>query len=424
MVIIMSVILTTSPAAKVFSKNHVSYRIQSSSYSGLDNYRVVVRVLFEKSYLSGTFEQIAELEDTPTKDFTTFNIQAILDAALLENTSLQVPDITGGTPYLADNIRRYRISYAEKYGQPATLTSFTLADIGAVIYGGIDQQLFATEDYLSNISNSNSFFTWQPDGQKVSTAQAAYLAWHNYTGGSVDVNYNFTAYGEDGNVVETGVPVSITVAADRTAVLPVGYTQLGISAANSLKYRITVLNSFDDSSLAPLRNFYIDRTPAHCERSLLWYNSFNQPETLRLTGRTAIGLDIEREEYRRVLPYGFSPLHGELLQHSAKWGNTFTYRTGYLRKAEVDALQDMLIRNLFFEISEDGYFRMHLTGKRYAITECLQYLHSLDFSAQRSISPINFSRVSLSANAAGGFWELNNTGYWLTAAGGKWELPN
>lgn len=419
----MSVALVTYPPAKVLSKNPILYQVQSTAFSGLNNYRIVFRVLFEKTYASGTYEQIVELEDTPDGDgFTTWNIQAIIEATLIENTVLQVPDISDNTSYLADNIRRFKIEFAEKYGSPAVIQSFTASSVSSAIHGGIDMQIFADTDYINGIDISNPFLTWLPDGQKVSSKQAVYLTWHNYTGSTVGLIREASVYNANNVLVQTITPDETSVGINRSLVVPIGPEQLGITDPDAVKYTVSFLDSLTgDAPVSGDRTFYIDKNPAHCERSALWFNSFNQPETLRLTGRTTVALSIDRQEFTRTLPFNYSPIIGEIMQHSADWANTFTYRTGYLRKKEVDALQDLLVRNLLFEITDDGYYRMHLTDKKYHISECLQFLHQLQMEAVRSLKAINFSRVAISGTPAG-HWELSNTGFYLTASGGRFEL--
>ena len=420
----MSLSLITSPPTKVFSKNPIIYKIQSTSYSGLDNYRVVIRVFFETILNSGTFTQIVEIEDTPDENgFTSWPIQAIIESAMMENTSLQVPVIDSNTPYLADNTRRFRIEYAEKYGQPAAIQSFTAASNVTAIHGGIDMHVFADTDYIAGITVANPFLTWMPDGQKVSLSQAAYLSWYNYKGSTVGLTLSWSAFSALGVVIQSGSYTNVSVDNGRTLVLPVGPKELGITNADAVKYRVTMIDTNDgDNSVAPAITYYIDRKPTHCERSILWFNSFNLPETLRLTGRTTISLNISRQNFHRTLPNDFNPLDGEILQHNADWSAGYIYRSGYLRKSDIDALQDMLIRNILFEITSDGYYRMHLTDKKYNITECLQFLHQLQFSGIRSIRPINFSRVAISSSSSGAFWVISNTGYYLTASGGRYEL--
>lgn len=420
----MSVALVTYPPARVFAKNPISYQVQSTGYAGLANYRVVLRIHFEKVFESGTFEQLAEIEDIPDGDgFTTWNVQAIIDAALEENTILQVPAINSTVAYIADNRRRFYIEYAERYGQPATTQAFTASDTSTAYHGGIDMQVFPDLDYLATRDTSNNIFSWMPDGQKVAVNQPAYIAFFNNNTPPAEQFLRWRAYNALGVQVETGIDtLGFSVQEGETVVIPCGYTQLGISNDTTKKYTIEL--SVDEVGDTPIHSgiitFYVDQKPAHCERSLLWFNSFNMPETLRLTGRTSTSLEVDRQEFIRTLPYGYNVLDGELLQHSADWFNTSTYRTGYLRKTEVDALQDMLIKNILFEIADESYYRMHLTGKKYQITECLQFLHSLELEAVRSLKPINFSRLAIPATQ--GYWELSSDGYYQTATGGRYEL--
>ena len=115
-------------------------------------------------------------------------------------------------------------------------------------------------------------------------------------------------------------------------------------------------------------------------------------------------------------------------QYAQDFENIFTYRTGYKSRIEIEALQEMLIENQAYEIFQSGYVPLFITDKKFDITECLQFLHALQFKAVRSLKRINYSNSLIPCDGAlpicgPSNWQSPEDECWNTPNGLNWEGP-
>jgi len=179
-------------------------------------------------------------------------------------------------------------------------------------------------------------------------------------------------------------------------VFPVNYLIISIQNNVVLKFTIRIVDgtsAYDSGSpvyLSPLRTYYVDYDYYDTVKTLLYLNSFFLPETLRLTGEQKKDLQVSRQISQRILEANYSTVSKEVEQFDFDWDNVWTFRTGHIRKAEVDALQELLIYNSAYEITETGYRPLLLDGRRYEIENSLEFLNSLEFSAVRALKAVNY----------------------------------
>lgn len=399
-----------------------------------DNLKVYLDVLFESEYESGIFAIAARLENTIDEDgYVRYDLQYILDKEFrLSMAEPPLPAYDNDSVVIADNLRRYILRYRESYdGIDAADAAWQLTDKQLVMIGGISQPLFAQANYFSQITNESSFLTWYPDKKVVGRKQIEYLPWYNYLGfevstpGPGDVTgFRIIAYDEDGQELSSNLRGIGTVADSHTVLLPVGPEQLSLDAATA-KYTIRVqreiFNPGDGGTsitfYSPLRTFYVDRDYYDEERYLQYINSFGCPVTVRCVGAHTEELSIRRLNTTRLLSDIYPALR-EVYQYDQDFTQPLTYRTGFLSKKEAIALQEMLVQNYTYELLDQSYYPIHITDESFGITQTRQELHQVEFTAQRSLNPVNFSgEATIMVDMAE--WELVGAeGSWLTT------LPN
>lgn len=437
----MALALSISPEAVSLSKNQVHVRLLSTSHSGLDNYRAVLRILFEDVYASGTFTQVAEIEAIPDSNgFSNFYIQKILDAELHENTPFRVPDLEDPHPYTTDTKRRYKIQYLEKYGDPQVEQAATTSSALSVLLGGVDIHYAGLYNFFDNVDADNSLLTYMPTGKVIARDQKDVITFLNHTGSTKYFGIAVRQYDVTGteigsvNYLHTGIADgpedAVGLVAWACAVFPVGPEKLSISS-NAVKYTVQVyeMNIFTATPVAAqsqVFTYYVSEIYQEQPFDLIWFGSFHNPHILRCTGRKRTRLTIERLISERVTEWGYDPHVGQQYQHDRNFNQQFTYRTGSLRPDDVDALQELLIENKLLEHATDGnYYRLRLTENTYDILETRTSPNYLDFNAVRSLAPGNYMKVRSAAVPPAGenVWEQNDNGYWdLNTGNGYWEL--
>lgn len=396
-------------------------------------YAIIMDVFVERVYGSGEYIHSASLEAVPNADSEAwFDLSSVLHKeGLLGLPDPPLPVWDSATPYLAPTLRNYYVRISELTGLAVNVQ---VLDIKQFYLGGIAQNLFAEYDFFATLNNANSLITWTPDGKEVAPGQNEWLAWYNYgetaalakieltiisPAGSTDTNY---VYQNNGVSVPPGgillFPVGLQVMLD------------AISVTNDTVVKYTVRVVTNDSTpeantyLSQPRSYYIDRRYYEDVRYLQYLSGFYLPETLRCTGIFGTELEVDREESQRVLTPDYASTTTEQFQHAQDWRNYFRYHTGYMRRFDLDALQELLIYGRAYEVYAQGYIPLLLKGKSFPIHETTQNLYSAQIQAEPALRQINYSNLNipLDTDAAEEGWLLVAGDYWRTVFGQIWKL--
>lgn len=395
------------------------------------NYKVFLDVFFESSFESGTFEKVVELDSEMDEDgIVTFNIENIIHSETKESLSNPpLPVFDNDELFLSDTLRRYYVRYREDYD--GISPSWTTVDIKNIVCGGIAQNLFADFDFFTNLAANNSLLSWYPDGKYVSTDQPEYIHWYNYTGSTQNIVLEVKRYGASGLInsfyaFDTGSPIDIEDS--KIISIPAGYDQLDINNTNCLKYTVRVVDASSDweggspSYFSQERNYYVDYKYYEEKRYIQYLNGFCLPETMRCIGAFSNQLNVTREESRKILTPDYSSTFTEKFQHEEEFENRFTYRTGFLTRYEVDALQEAMIYNKIYEVYDYGYIPLFNEDKKFDIYDTLQDLFSIEFKATPALYGRTYSNLNIPLSDDQEGWALVAGDYWRTRFGLKWAL--
>lgn len=402
-----------------------------------DNYRVLVEVMFEKTYMAGDYERVAQLEGYPENDtgYLRFDLSSILAANCHATRAEPLVPVFGTSDVaVADNLRRYYVRYAEDYGEPAETQDWEYLAVKYAMDGGVSQAVHAESGYLGYLSAldaSNSFLTWMPDGKELGLEQPEFLPWYNYSGGSKEAVLQVVRYNVDTGAAATTLYVyegnGVTVRPMETLLIPVGPDALGVTFDDEhYKYAVRVVDASSDYEggdpeyLSEARTYYLDREYSEALRYLQYLNSFGVPDTWRCTGEWSKRLIVQRQTAVRPLQSGYS----ETASDNFQWGRTFDpvfiYRTGYLRKGEAEVLQELLISGELYDVATDGYIPLRLTENRFDVTSTYEDRHAYQLAAQPRLSMKNFSKRAQSVGAADTWQEVDSTS-WFDALQIAWQ---
>jgi hypothetical protein len=443
----MAISITTAPGTINLSKNPIYVRFTSSSYSGLDNYRVVLRVEFETVYNSGSYTQVAEIESQPNSaGITSFDIQSILDTCLERYTTFQVPDLTAPQPYASDTLRRFRLKYLEKYGTPQEEQALTVSSAYRVLLGGVDRHYFGLYDFFSNLTADNSLLTYIPTGKQIARNQPETLAHIRHQ--SLTGYYAFLRvrqFAVDGTLISQFDKYRLTLTYDallfldtyEPGIFPTGPAALGIDT-NAVKYTIQVFavgslstpggleESGSPVAASQVYTYYITDEYQEQPSDLIWYNAFRVPQILRCTGQKRNRLQVERSFSEHITSFGYDPVTLSNLQHSREFNNRYAYRSGAMRPDDVDALQELLIENKLLEYNKDGnYYRLRITDNNFDIAETRRSPNYIEFNAERALAPGNYMKLRpfVASAETASLWQQNDNGFWeLNTSAGFWQL--
>jgi len=410
-----------------------------------DNYRFLFEVFFESSYQSGTFRRVASLHGVPDVDGrVVFNIEDILRAQFAESESAPpIPEWGLAEPVLADNFRRYYVRYAESYGTPPAVQAWQNLAINRVLDGGISQQRFADSDLFSSLNAQQAFLTWMPDRKVVGMGHPEYLGWYNHTGATVQALLELTYYLPDGSsttVYRFDLPSKVDVPAGEVLILPVGYSALGLdnfagSDSGTRKYTLRVVDAASDweggspTYLSQPRTYHVDRNTYLHERHIVYLNGFGLPEVLRVLGHYQVELSLTRMESLRVLDVDYQSARGEYAQYDVDWAPRFVYRTGFHRRAEVDAMQELLIYARAYEVYDDKYIPLRVLEDEFRVIDTENLLHTLEFTIEPRLKVKNYQNANIQFGLVTGdcgpnTWQTpDGIDCWKDVYGLPWQTP-
>lgn len=364
-----------------------------------DNYKVKFEVCFQSIYEAGTFESVLQSEAQPDADgMIRLNLQKTIHKECLK--SLPNPPVPpfGLTEIIeADNIRKYYIRYAEAEGEIETVGAYIDTSVQEVLLGGIDKETFAYTDYLSQLSENQSFLTWQTPQREVTEGQTDFLNWYNYSDIEKSVVLELRRFSPSGELSKRYLFDAFPhtkVGAKKTAIIPINTEFFAIEDSLAFAVRVVDGTSPYDSGnptyLSSEVTYTLDFDYHESLRHLVFLNSFFLPETVKLTGVLTKDLEVDRQLSATIVQDGYRATDKDMAQNDFDWENVYIYRSGYISKIEADALQQMLIYNYVYEVGELNYRPLLIEGKKFKITETLKFLHSIEFTAVRALKAENY----------------------------------
>lgn len=388
-----------------------------------DNHRVIVEVMWEDGYESGGFVRVASLQPAQNQGVIWIDLEDILTAQWQASQASPPIPLDTANAARADNVRRYYVRYTEASGNPLTYGEYAATGVKLCMWGGVGKRLWSQGNYLESISDLNSLLHWIPSGKSVSPKQPEWLAWYNYTGATQTLRLKLVKT-DDTNTDAAPVylaPVSpLTVKAGETALFPVGIEALMLDPETVRKYTVRVQrNSGED--LSPPRAYHVDTLYYEDLRILQYINGFGIPETLRCSGRVLQTLNIDRSETRLALSSFYAGTDSERYQWDFEGEPIFTFRSGYLQKQAVHALQELFLYNEVWELLSPGKWRaMAVLARSMRVTETGQQLHFVEFQATPRMGMGNYDNtiqggdgdwntLPVEAEMAGiSYWEIND----------------
>jgi hypothetical protein len=397
-----------------------------------EGYEIILDIFVEREYGSGEYTHSASLSAAPNQDSKAwFDIAPVLhNESLLGLPDPPLPVWGTDAPYLAPTLRNYYVRLIELNGEATTAT---IGDTKQVMLGGIAQNLFAEYDFFSALNADNSLLSWRPQEAEVAPDEQHYIGWFNYTGAVAEIKLELIIQTASASETEFIYPNNgIDAPENGILIIPVGLATLltaaGITNDAVQRYTIRVVTNDSDPEgvityLSQPRSYYVDRRYYEDVRTLQYLNGFYLPESLRCIGSFRQTIEIDRQESARILTPDYTATTTEVFQFSENWSQYFTYRTGFLRRFELDALQELLIFGKAYEVYETGYIPLLLKGKGWNIHETGQNLYSADIETTPALRGINYSNINIQViTEQEDGWELASSDYWRTVAGLVWQL--
>lgn len=407
-----------------------------------NNYRVLLEVFAFAGYDDGPGERVAQLQGHPDPDGVVwFDLSSVLAGFVRDSRAEPLcPAYGTPLPVRADNIRRYYYRATEEYGDPPVVQPWVYGTVRRVMDAGVSQSIFAEGDYLGGITSDTSLLTWQADGQRVKPGDELWLPWYNYTGADKSLVLERTLWSATTGLAlntaympldETIPPVAVArCKAGQVIQFPLRDALDASAYDDGAVHKVTVRVVDGDSdwdtgspvALSGSRTYYLDWAYHESERLVQWINSFGTVETLRCTGDFTKQFKTERQVARRNLAPGADVYATDTFQFGRSYRPTFTYRTGYIRRADAETLQEMLLAGDIYDVSAGGYVPLRVLTDSWRVTETQEDLHAYEFEAALRLDLVNFSKRPATTDG-GEVWQEPSGAAWLDALALPWELP-
>lgn len=213
--------------------------------------------------------------------------------------------------------------------------------------------------------HTNRFLSWQPDHKVVGAYQEDYLYFllnfspvPAYIRLRVDVSYTDAT----SEIIYPLQPIQ-NVPFGRVLCVPVGMPVLCGGLTKSVLNYQTYLVDGEESRISEKRTFWPDRRPRRQDRCLLFSNSFQVYDTLRLTGEASENHKVQRYYADRERPVGANADFSELFMIDKIGERELVISTGYFdrdSKEVLPYLSELLLAEEWYLISEKGHEPLEL----------------------------------------------------------------
>lgn len=358
----MAVTTIIQPANVTFSANDIYFKLQSS-YSGDDfpaNYAIIVEIKMRPNPgVLDPYDEIMKLELRPDADgYVDFNISSVIDKAI--RSKFEIPPIPDESnfqdPYISPITYQYALTYAERSGNPPELSEWSVLGDGEyfAVLGGIDRTKWH-RTYLADITSGDikCIFSRNITNRKVGRNQLHWINWWNPTSGSVSAYCEFKIYDDSMTLVSTVTSGTASVPAYQPVCFP------GVFSINlgTLVPRMVTMQIKGAGDLSPVIRFLIDNNEYDNNRDLIYLNSYNVPDGIRCIGDFTREINTQRQKSNNLEGVnGVATSKREVQQVGVDWNHVYTYRTGYITKQELEALDEMFVVNMVWEMY-DGLWR-------------------------------------------------------------------
>lgn len=385
----MSVSVILEPGDATFSANDIYYKLQSSydSTSFPPNYAIMVDILLRpQPGVSMPYDTLVTLQLRPDpQGVVDFNISSILDRAI-RNTYDEPPIPTTAQlqdPYVSPITFQYAVNVWERSGIPPDETSYVNINEGWVVLGGIDRTKWY-RTYLDDIvlGSSKCIFSRLITNKKILPSQLHWVNWYN-PGAATTAYAEYKVYDDSGALVLTDTGSSVSVPECTPVAFPGIYSvNMGVVIP-----RMVVMTIYAGGGAAspPIR-YMVNHNYQRNERQLIYLNGYNLPEGMVCTGEFSREVETDRQKSVAMDQInGISTTKREKYQIGVDWANIYTFRTGYISKAEKELLDEMFVVNMVWEYRDNVFQSLDLIDNSLLFLDTNSILDALEFQASDAV---------------------------------------
>lgn len=339
-------------------------------------YEMRALVYFEKEYLSGAFEMVADLNCVIDNDSKAFlDVSDVVDAEI-ENSWNQYPvPWTEEMIYKAPNLRRYYVKFIESWTGETEMPSI-ISDTLFAHWGGVSTDDQMMGDPISLITATNNFLTWWPDGKRIGETQEDWLGWMNLQD---DATFEVVVIITSDGAEYEDVLQTIDLKRFETLILNTGWTannlQSFIPGLTPQKWAFRVQQS-GGSIISPNFTYYFDN--ACIRKVIMGFNSFGIPETFHTSGEWSENMNVSTEVASRSSAFGLSALFPQSFIFDSFHRNSMKAVTGFLKQEEAYKLQSVLNSMITYVLDDNRWVPCVIGASKTAVLTLNAFLVQIE----------------------------------------------
>jgi len=296
----------------------------------------------------------------------------------------------------------YYLRYADKYGAPPTPELLTLAGPYYAVAGGSAGDSPMRWGAGSGTNQVCHAYLTEADNQFVKPIgfeQPDWVYFFTRPGAAFNVTVRGRIYYTDGtteDVTPPGIAAAIALNGNALYYFPSGPEQLGLSTATdwtnkvAYKYDFRLLSDDTLTEYAVMPYRFLPEC-AEWERFVAYANGVGGIETVSMRGKTVKAYAVNRSAFRRTRTPSTTAADGELLYFDQEAQQALELRSGFLPRAYVEHLRQMLIGDCWLVDKPRGQFiRLTIENDSLEYSEDDQDLYAITLTA-RYATPDKFA---------------------------------
>ncbi len=325
----------------------------STNTAGVDqvnrtNFKIILDIYFETSYKSGSFVKIHSQALIPAATSVVFDIHDALHAQL----GIDLPSYAMTTVMSVVNcIGRYKIRYAESYGDLPVIQQMTESSICYILKGALSffENSYTTSILTSYFVASQKFLTWQPRIKTVTTSQQEYLSFM-VPSAATTIKLIAKYYYSDGSTSVNTPLTKTSISEYDIYMFPTGYSQIinPVAGKQIIKWDIWIADQ-TNTVISEIFTYKLILKPEVDQRYFLIENSVGGFDTLRTTGENSTSLSVQTDVGQKILQQGYSPVAAGFQKLLSIGQPTYKQAAGWRTKAEIDWLEELLYSKNVYE---------------------------------------------------------------------------
>lgn len=231
-------------------------------------------------------------------------------------------------------------------------------------FNELDFDQWGSRFFSVYLAEKRSFLTWQPDNKRITATQEEYLYFLlNFTPTPSTIRLRAIATFTDGTE-ETYTPLSLnSVQFGQIVCVPVGAYILNANPAKTLQFYSVWISNGENERLSEVRTYYLNSRIVSQERFVLFNNSFNTYDTLRLTGASIETLKVQRYTAYRERPSYLPPEFTEFFVIDRAADRELIISTGFVERNvsnQLRYLDEILLSEEWYLIGDRNHEPLEL----------------------------------------------------------------